>query len=367
MAGTQANNLTNPAVSASGGVDNNLIERFTGIIHEQMLRREQIVSHFRVQDVVGTNQVTNKSVGDTQLQKLVPGQEPQSKGTEMDNHSLVVDTVILARNTMAMLHMVQSDIQVQQRLANNHVKKLIQLQDETLFTQILYGTLTDEEEGGSGGRVSGHDGGNLVELDAALDELDPVKYLRAVERLVLKMNEKEVDNAEMVLATPWKQFYVLMDNEKLTNGDYVPGGAGANGSVVSGWILKAYNFPIVPTNRIRQVAHTGVDGDHHELSHAQNGYRYDTKATIAGCVGILFGMDALLVGRTMGVESDMYFNKRLKTNFIDTWFSFGAIADRYEYCGAIYASGFAVPLIQSAKFKEAHTAEEKIALASDDD
>lgn len=335
MSGTQANLITNPAVSASGGVSNTLIERFTGIVHEQMLRMEQVVGHFPVQDVVGTNQVTNKSVGDTQLQKLIPGQEPESGAVEFDNHSLVVDTVILARNTIALLHQIQSDIEVQRRMASNHVKKLIKLQDESLLTQILYGAVVLD------GRVSGHLGGNQVTLAANGDEQDPVKYLRGLERLVQTMNEKEVDNAEMYFYCPWQQYYILMDNEKLTNGDWVPGGSGANGSVVTGMVIKAYDLPIIPTNRIRQVVHTG--NEHHELSHAQNGYRYDTKASIKNCVGILFGSPALLVGRTMGVESDMYFNKRLKTNFVDTWFSFGAIADRYEYCGAVFAHTDYVP------------------------
>lgn len=338
MSGTQANNLTNPAVSHSGQVDNNLIERFTGIVHEQMLRKEQIVSHFRVQDVVGTNQVTNKSIGETELQALVPGQEPEAGKVGMDNHSLVVDTVILARNTIAMLHMIQSDIQVQQKLAKNHVKKLIQLQDETLLTQIMYGAVVAD------GRVPGHYGGNSVTLAAVGDEQDPVKYLRGLESLVLQMNEKEVDNEEMIFSCPWAQFYVLMDNERLSNGDYTPGGTGSNGSVVHGYVVKAYGFPIVPTNRIRQKTQESVvAGSHHQLSNASNGYRYDTVAAIKNCVGVLFGMDALLVGRTMGIESDMYFNKRLKTNFIDSWFSFGAISDRYEYCGAIFAHTDFVP------------------------
>lgn len=343
MAGTQANNLTNPAVSASGGVDNLLIERFTGIVHEQMMRREQIVDHFAVQDVVGTNQVTNKSVGDTQLQTLVAGQEPEASDVEMDNHSLVVDTVVLARNTIAMLHMIQSDIQVQQKMANNHVKKLIQLQDETLLTQIMKGSKA------ASGRVSGHFGGNAVTLAAAGDEVDPIKYLKGLERLVLMMNEKEVDNAEMAFVCPWEQFYVLMDNEKITNGDYVPGGPGANGSKVTGYILKAYGFAIVPTNRIRQRAHAA--GEHHQLSNKGNGYRYDTTDDIKNCVGLLFGRDALLIGRTMGLEADMYFSKRLKVNFVDSWFSFGAIADRYEYCGAIFG---AAGMTLRTKFHEAN-------------
>ena len=331
MAGTNANVLTNPAVSASGQVDNLLIEKFTGIVHEQFLREERFESHFSVQDVTGTNMVTNKSVGDTQLQKLVPGQEPDATSTEYDNHSLVVDTVILARNTIAMLHDIQSDIQVQQRLAKSQAKQLVKFQDEVLLTQIIKGAQA------TSGRVSGMFGGNRVDLAAANDEKDSAKYLDALEALVLQMNEHEVDNMDLTFVCPWEQYYVLMDDDHLTNADYATG----NGGKMTGTVIKAYGFAITPTNRIHQEATgTGASGDqgadNHFLSNSGNSFRYNTLTADAGCVGLLFGHDALLVGRTMGVQSDIYFNKRLKTYFIDSWFSFGCIADRYEFCGAIH-------------------------------
>lgn len=322
MPASQANNLTNPAVSAGGAVDNLLIERFTGIVHEQYLRMERIEMNFNVQTVVGTNQVTNKNIGDTQVQKLVPGQEPESNETEFDNNSLVVDTVILARNTVALLHDVQSDIQVQQRLAGNQVKQLVKLSDETLLAQIVKGANV------TSGRVSGQLGGSAVTLDAAGDETDPISFLDGIKELVQTLNEKEVENHEMIFACPWEQFYVLQDAEKITNKDY--NGAEGNGGQVDGYILKAYGCRIIPTNRITQAETVSL------LSNAGNGNRYDVSAAEANCVGILFGRDGLLVGRTMDVQSDIYFNKRLKTYFIDSWFSFGAIADRYEHCGAIF-------------------------------
>ncbi len=355
MSGTNANNLTNPAVSASGGVDNILIERFTGMVHTQLMRHDGFMNHFYVEDVIETNQVTNSSVGDTEVQSLIPGQEPNASSVQMDNHSLVVDAVTLARNTIAMLHQLQTKIKLQNKMAANHVSKLVQLQDETLLTQIMYGARAAD------GRVSGHFGGNSVDLAAAGDENDPIKYLDALEALVLMMQEKEVETNTMAFACPWAQYYVLMENEQLTNGDYVPGGAGSNGSKVNGYIVKAFGFPIVPTNRIRQKAQTDVAaGSHHQLSHAGNNFRYDTIKTglgesgtkgIQNCVGVLFGNEALLVGRTMGIEADIFFSKRLKTWFIDSWQSFGAIPDRYEHCGAIFG---AADMTLRKKFHEAN-------------
>jgi hypothetical protein len=321
MSGSQANFVTNPAVSAGGAVDNLLIERFTGIVHEQYLRTERFETQFNVQTVVGTNQVTNKNVGITEVQKLTPGQEPESKAVDFDNHSLVVDTVILARNTVAMLHDIQSDIQVQQRLASNQVKQLIKLSDETLLAQLVKGSAI------TSGRVTGQLGGTQVTLDSAGDELVPTALLDAIRELVQSLNEKEVDNHEMIFACPWAQFYALQDAEKITNKDY--NGAEGNGGIVDGYVIKAYGVRITPTNRITTATQTSL------LSNAQNGNRYNVSAVEARCVGILFGRDGLLVGRTMDVSSDIYFNKRLKTFFIDSWFSFGAIPDRYEHCGSI--------------------------------
>ena len=42
MPGTNANYLTNPAVSHSGEVDNLLIERFTGMVHAQAYAPRQL-------------------------------------------------------------------------------------------------------------------------------------------------------------------------------------------------------------------------------------------------------------------------------------------------------------------------------------
>lgn len=371
MSGDNANNLTNAAVSASGEIDSTLIERFTGMVRGQRLKTELLSRFFDKEIVVGTNQVTSSDVGDTTLDTLVPGQEPKSNGVEADNHSLVVDTVVIARNTIALLHQFQNRIKMQTKMAKNHAKKIIMLQDETFLTQVMYGAATDEEisntTGGAGvaisdstyqgGRVSGRFGGMAVKLTNNGDESDPVQYLKAFETLVLKAMEKEaMDVEEMTFACPWAQYYVLMNNDHLVAREYTPGGPGANGSKIQGMVDKAYNIPILPTNRIRQKAHGA--NEHHQLSNAQNGYRYDTQGTVSStsvnitnCVGVLFSMDSLLVGFTMDMDSDVFFSKRLKTNFIDTWCSFGAKPDELMACGAIFAHADYVP---RRKFHEAN-------------
>lgn len=344
MTGTNANNLTNPAVSASGQLDSTLIEKFTGIVQEAFLKEDKFESDFRVQTVVGTNQVTTKSMGDTVVDTLTAGQEPAAHSAEFDNHSIVIDTVLLARNTVAMLHNIQSDIEVQNRLAMNQVKQLVRIEDETLLQQIIRGAQEKY------GRVSGHYGGTVVKLAAANDENDPIKFLKALRRVVQHMNEKEVEHAAMKIVIPFQQFYVLQDNDHLTNIDY--NGAAGNGGGATGFILKAVGLNLIPTNRFGLVAQVTkkstwfVDkaaGDTLPKTHplAKGGMsRYNVTADDMTAVALVYGGDALLVGKTIEIQSDIYFNKRLKTFFIDSWFSFGAIADRYEYCGIVVTAAY---------------------------
>lgn len=81
------NTLTNVAVSASGEVDSLLIEKFNGKVNEQYLKGENILSYFDVQTVTGTNTVSNKYLGETELQVLAPGQSPNATPTQADKTS----------------------------------------------------------------------------------------------------------------------------------------------------------------------------------------------------------------------------------------------------------------------------------------
>ena len=103
MSGSNTNQLVNPAVGAD--VDSLLIEKFNGVVHEQYLKGENLLGGFTVQDVVGTNIVSDKYMGETKLQTLTPGQEPEATmDTEFNKNALVVDTIVLGRNFRKLYH-----------------------------------------------------------------------------------------------------------------------------------------------------------------------------------------------------------------------------------------------------------------------
>jgi len=146
MAGSQAGELVNSGVSASQEVDTLLIEKFNGKVNEQYLMGENLQVYFDVQSVVGTNTVSNKYMGETELQVMSPGQEAEGTPVEYDKNALTVDTSVIARNIVAHLHDAQNDIEGNKsKIAANQVLQIKRLEDEMLIQQLIYGVLNNTE------------------------------------------------------------------------------------------------------------------------------------------------------------------------------------------------------------------------------
>lgn len=329
------NTLTNTAVSHSGEVDSLLIEKFTGKVHEQYLKGENIMSMFELQEVKGTNMVSNKYFGTTEVQVLAPGQSPKATDTRFDKNALVVDTTVIARNTVAQIHDVQNDIDGHKsKIAENHAKQLLKLEDYMLVQQLLLGGFFNfkARDGVTGGRnaprIPGH--GFSVCIRGYYESLmsSPEYLMGAIEEALEQQIEQEVDVEDLVCLMPYRAFNCLRDAERIVDTTYTD----STGTSKAGFVLKSWNLRIQPSNRFptaAQVAMTAA-GEHHKLSNVDNGYRYDPLAGMDKAVAVIFNSEALLVGRTLEMQSDIFYEKREKTWYIDTWMAEGAIPDRWE-------------------------------------
>lgn len=335
MAGSTANTLTNPAVSASGEVDSLLIERFTGQVHEMYLKGENILSHFEVQEVTGTNMVSNKYIGGTTIQRLVAGQEPEATPTSFDKNALVVDTVLLARNTVAMLHDIQSDIKVSGRLASNQAGKLKESEDEMVIQQLVAGAQTGGTFDGikvTGGirRLPEHGAAVKVNVKAG-DMEDPYHLAAALDIALNGLIAQKTPIGSLKVIMPINEFSVLCDYGYI---DAQGISASVEGMQMTSMMgrLKSYGVTVYGSQMFTQMlAQAPHDATTHSLlSNADNGYRYDVTADIQKSRAVVFGRDALLCGRTIALQGDIFFDKKTKTYFIDSWFSEGCIPDRYD-------------------------------------
>ncbi|QPI15925.1 major capsid protein [Proteus phage PmP19] len=318
------NVLTNVAVSHSGEVDSLLIEKFNGKVREQYLKGENLLSHFQVETVTGTNTVSNKYLGETEIQVLAPGQSPAATPTKADKNQVVIDTTVIARNTVAMLHDVQGDIDsLKPKIAVNQAKQLKRLEDEMVVQQLLLGGISNTKALRTNPRVPGHGFSINVNITADTAETSPQYLAAAIEYALEQQLEQEVDISDLVILMPWKFFNALRDMDRIVDRSYTL----ADESTVQGFALKSFNVPVVPSNRFPKFSQTAP---HHKLSNADNGFRYDTTAPMAGAVAVIFSMDALLVGRTIELTGDIFWEKKEKTYYIDTYLAEGAIPDRWE-------------------------------------
>lgn len=319
------NNLTNVAVSASGEVDSLLIEKFNGKVNEQYLKGENIMSYFDVQSVTGTNTVSNKYLGETELQVLAPGQSPAATSTQADKNQLVIDATVIARNTVAHLHDVQGDIDsLKPKLAANQAKQLKRMEDEMLIQQMLLGGICNTHAKRTNPRVKGHGFSINVEVNEGEALINPQYVMAAVEFALEQQLEQEVDISDVAILMPWRYFNVLRDADRIVDKTYT---ISQSGATIQGFTLSSYNCPVIPSNRFPKFTSGQA---HHLLSNEDNGYRYDATAEMNGAIAVLFTSDALLVGRSIDVTGDIFYEKKEKTYYIDTFLSEGAIPDRWE-------------------------------------
>lgn len=319
------NTLTNVAVSASGEVDSLLIEKFNGKVNEQYLKGENILSYFDVQTVTGTNTVSNKYLGETELQVLAPGQSPNATPTQADKNQLVIDTTVIARNTVAHIHDVQGDIDsLKPKLAMNQAKQLKRLEDQMAIQQMLLGGIANTKDKRKKPRVKGHGFSINVNVTESEALANPQYVMAAVEYALEQQLEQEVDISDVAILMPWKFFNALRDADRIVDKTY---NISQSGATINGFVLSSYNCPVIPSNRFPTFAQRQA---HHLLSNEDNGYRYDPIAEMNGAVAVLFTADALLVGRTIEVTGDIFYEKKEKTYYIDTFMAEGAIPDRWE-------------------------------------
>lgn len=336
---SSANNLVNPAVSTSGEVDTLLIEKFDGQVKKAYKERVNMMRYFDMKEVQGTNSVSNKYMGTTQVQGLAPGADVKGTTVEFDKNQLVIDTVVIARNNVGILADVQDDIQTKGKLAEDQVEELMYLEDRMLIQQACFGAIKNTKAKRTKPRVRGHGFSIDVKVKAATMDY-PNAVMAAIEYVLEQQLEQNTPIEKFAALMPWKYFNVLRDAERIVNATYVT----ASGTTINGFVLKSYNLPIVPTNQTPNKARDqqDIDGNvsaHHLLSNANNSYRYDIIDTGAdrmdNVVAAMFGTEGLMVGRSITLQGQIWMNDNNKTWYIDSWMSEGAIPDRWEQLGIV--------------------------------
>jgi hypothetical protein len=315
--------LSRPAQNlGTGEVDALHIEQYGGEVEGTLAKMSIMQSFASIKSVQGTDTITNDRVGSASLQAVTPGVSPDPHVTQFSNVSLVVDTIVLARNNVALLDDFQAHFSVRSEIGMEHGKVIAKFFDEAFLIQGIKCALHDGT-----GLPDGWYGGSKVELAVATDELDPDKLQRGIEDVCQEMEEKDQDLEGAALFVRPAQYYVLLRNDRLIDKDYSMG----NGDYARGEVLMSNGVPIFKTNRLPNAAVTD-----HYLSNTGNSAAYDLVAgEQTDVVALVMKPKALLAGETIPLTSDVYYEKKELQWYIDSYLAFGVTINRPDQCGAL--------------------------------
>lgn len=344
----------------SGEVNPLYIDQYGGEVEHRFLKDSFMRQFFNFKSVRGTDTITNDRIGFTQLQKVQRGVRPKDHAPTFDNISVKVDTIVLARSNQFLLDDFLSHIDVRKETGVEHGKEIGKFFDESFIVQAIKAsqitnvvptkdadgniTGTDKVGGwedmvhaGSGVAYSnlertapeGFQGGTVVMLEAAGDELDPDLLELKIQDLCQAIEEKDVDIAEAVLLVRPAQYYTLLKNNKLLDGDF----SMANGDYAKGKVMMANGVRIQTTNRFPKQEDVG---ETHYLSNAGNGNAYDVTQADVDCQVLLLMPKALLAGETIPLTSKVYYSDIELQWFIDSYLAYGVTPNRAEMAGGIF-------------------------------
>ena len=299
-----------------------MIEQYGGAVDSQFAKTSMMRRIVPVNSVLNTDTSIVRRVGRTKLKALVDGVRPEAEKTNFGRASVTVDTVVIARDNRSMLNEFQTDFNARAELGRDHGKELGKFFDEAFIIQGIKGARL----AAPANLNSAIGAGKVETLDAAGDELDPDLLYQKIARIIVRMQEEDIDTEECVIMVRPTQHEVLLNNDKLISRDF----SSSNGDYALGEVMTMMGSAILPTARIPQSAITG-----HKLSNTNNGNAYDLTAAEANVAAVIIHPHSLLAGETIPLQSDVFFDKVERQWFIDSFYAFGVSNRRPDVCGVV--------------------------------
>ena len=299
-----------------------MIEQYGGAVDSQFAKTSMMRRIVPVTSVLNTDTSIVRRVGRTELKALVDGVRPPAAKTEFGRASVTVDTVVIARDNRSMLNDFQTDFNARAELGRDHGKELGKFFDEAFIIQGIKGARLSAPA-----NLNGAIGAGKVEtLDAAGDELDPDLLYQKIARVIVRMQEEDIDTDECVILVRPTQHEVLLNNDKLVSRDF----SASNGDYALGKVMTMMGSAILPTARIPQAAITN-----HKLSNTNNSNAYNLTAAEANVAAVIIHPHSLLAGETIPLQSDVFFDRVERQWFIDSFYAFGVSNRRPDVCGVV--------------------------------
>lgn len=296
---------------------NEMIEHYGGVVDGQFAKDSIMRRFVTVQPVRGTDTLINRRIGKTTLQALTDGVRPDATKTEFGRVAVTVDTTIIARDNRSQLNEFQIDFNARAEIGKDHGKQMAKFFDEALLIQAIKGAFLAAPAG-----LNGAIGAGIVNpMTAAGDDLDPDLLYAEIADIVTRQQEQDIDTDMSAVFVRPTHYDVLLNCDKLIDRDF----SSDNGDFANGTVKTIKGVPIVMTARVPNAVNAA-----HLLGSA-----YNVSATEAKTVAIVTHPQSLLVGETIPLTSDVWFDKKERQWFIDSFTAFGAGPRRPDVNGVV--------------------------------
>ncbi len=299
-----------------------MIEQYSGAVDSQFAKASMMRQFFNVTPVRGGDTSIVRRVGKTTLKKVQDGVRPSAAKTNFGRTSVTVDTLVLARDNRSLLNEFQTDFNARAELGRDHGKELGKFFDEAFLIQGIKGAGLAAPSGLNGAFGAG----KTETLGTAGDETDPDLLYAEIAKILVQMQEEDIDTEECVVFVRPTQHEVLLNNDKLVDQDFSEG----NGNFAMGKVKTIMGSPLVKTARIPNAA---IEG--HILSNEDNNFAYDVSASDANAVAVILHPWSLLSGETIPLQSQVFYSDVEKQWFIDSFMAFGVSNRRPDVCGVV--------------------------------
>ena len=139
--GLSRSGLSLAAVGSATTVQPLHVEQYGGQVEGTFAKKSFMKAYVNIKSIRGTDTVTNDRIGQATLQAVTPGVRPDASVAQFDNVKVKVDTIVLARNNVALLDDFQAHYSVRSELGVEHGKTIGKFFDEAFIIQAIKAAL----------------------------------------------------------------------------------------------------------------------------------------------------------------------------------------------------------------------------------
>lgn len=294
--------------NGTGAVDALWQDRWTGTIWTALRDTSKFTPFFPLQTLTGTNQLSDKYMGNLTVKKHTLGNAFDNQVTDFDKKILTVETPVESRGTINMLDWVQNDFDLASKIGQGQGEEFADFLDQAFAIAGLKAALEADRT------QPARKGGTKITAATSGDYADPEKFLKGIRSLVTDMKEKKAfKQGAMKLFMSPTQAAILRDSDKLINTDYSSG----NGNYAAAVLRGVEGVEVVETTAIPTDAITN-----HPLSTANNSNFFNVTAEQAKVKALLLHPDCLMAAQAIPLQTKAWMNDDNKMHYMDAWMAF---------------------------------------------